>query len=138
MGVRTSPFLLKWVFEYNSGMESAIQFAQTLPGCEIYTFVESWEAARVAGKWFALFTEHEGKALINLKADPTDARLLCETYEGITPAYHMNKKHWISVYLDSNVSEELIHQLIIESYLTVVSKLPKRLQPVNPENFVRD
>lgn len=119
-------------------MESAINFAQNLPGSEIYTFVEDWEAARVAGKWFALFTEHDGKAIVNLKADPTDVRLLRETYEGITPAYHMNKKHWISVYLNSDVSDELLLQLIVESYLTVVSKLPKRLRPINPENFAHD
>ena len=33
-----------------------------------------------------------GKRMVNLKADPQDARALCESFESITPGYHMNKK----------------------------------------------
>ena len=34
--------------------------------------------------------------VINLKCSPDDAPALCMT-DGIFPAYHMNKKHWVSV-----------------------------------------
>ena len=113
----------------------AQQVAQSLPAVQIYQMNDTWEAARVCEHWFALFTEHNDTPLVNLKADPADARLLCETYQGITPAYHMNKKHWISVYANSDVSDELLRELVIDSYLNVVSKLPKSKQPVDPEHF---
>lgn len=116
----------------------AKQIAQELPAAEIYPFADRWDAARVCEKWFALFTEHQGNAIINLKADPADAKLLCETYEGITPGYHMNKKHWISVYAHKDVNDQLLRELIIDSYLNVVASLPKAMQPVHPERFARE
>ena len=41
--------------------------------------------------------------VLNLKCDPVLAKGLFETYRGIMPAYHMNKYHWITVILDSDV-----------------------------------
>lgn len=53
--------------------------------------------------------------VINLKVDPKNL----DTYlnmEDIFPAYHMNKKNWISVILDSSVSDEILTHLVDESY----------------------
>ena len=61
-----------------------------LPASELYPFNEEWDAARVCGKWFMISTVR-GKRMVNLKADPQDARALCESFESITPGYHMNK-----------------------------------------------
>lgn len=36
--------------------------------------------------------------------------------EGIFPAYHMNKEHWLSVVLSSTLSSDEIHDLLAESY----------------------
>lgn len=41
----------------------------------------------------------------------------------MVPAYHMNKRHWISIILDGSMSEEQVFQLIAESYALT---LPKR------------
>ncbi|KGB22496.1 MmcQ/YjbR family DNA-binding protein [Acetobacter tropicalis] len=38
------------------------------------------------------------------------------TTEGIVPAYHMNKSHWISILLDGSVSDALIENLIDVSF----------------------
>ncbi|KGB24930.1 Protein of unknown function DUF419 [Acetobacter pomorum] len=38
------------------------------------------------------------------------------TTEGIVPAYHMNKAHWISILLDGSVSDALIENLIDASF----------------------
>lgn len=79
----------------------------------------------VAGKWFAL-----GDLLrfefCNLKSPPEDTERLTQTYAGIKPAWHMNKRHWVSVYFDADVADEMILQLVKKAYDTVVAKLPKR------------
>jgi predicted DNA-binding protein (MmcQ/YjbR family) len=60
-----------------------------------------------------------------LKADPEDSIALREQYNGITPGYHMNKKHWITVLLDSDVPDELIEELVTASYDLVRPKRPR-------------
>ena len=45
--------------------------------------------------------------IINLKINPADmSRLL--TISGIYPSYHMNKKSWISLVLDEQVSDNFL------------------------------
>ncbi|WP_265492644.1 MmcQ/YjbR family DNA-binding protein [Klebsiella pneumoniae] len=36
--------------------------------------------------------------------------------EGILPAYHMNKEHWVSVVLAGPVTPSEIHELLAESH----------------------
>ena len=36
--------------------------------------------------------------------------------EGIYPAYHMNKTHWISIALDDRVPRVLVQDLLDQSY----------------------
>lgn len=64
----------------------------------------------------------------NLKCDPDEAQELRALYEGIKPGYHMNKKHWNSVYFNSDVPFELINNLVLKSYHLVVKKLTKKQQ----------
>lgn len=109
--------------------------ALQLPGAEIYTFTAGWGAARVAGRWFALLTHRDGVPIINVKADPDDVTLLTATYAGITPGYHMNKKHWISLWPDCDVSASLLQALLEDSYLTVVAGLPCAKRPIDPCQF---
>ena len=82
-------------------------------------------------KWFALVMivpyeklhiEKEGSVyVINLKNIPDMLGGLLQT-EGILPAYHMNKEHWISVLLDGTVSKEKICDLIDISYDLTIKK----------------
>ena len=64
----------------------------------------------------------------NLKCDPERAIELRERYVGITPGYHMNKKHWNTVAADGSVPDNLFTELIDHSYDLVVAKLPKALR----------
>ena len=105
-----------------------------LPASELYTFNEEWDAARVCGKWFMISTVR-GKRMVNLKADPQDARALCESFESITPGYHMNKKHWITVMPGPGISDELVRELVMESSRLVVDGLPKYQRPVDLASF---
>ena len=83
-------------------------------------------------KWFALIMGVTGDKLgletgdivevINLKCD-TDLSVNIRMSKGILPAYHMNKKHWISVILDKRVADDTVKSLIDLSFeLTAVKK----------------
>ena len=53
--------------------------------------------------------------IINLKIDDKKIPLLL-TQKGFYPAYHMNKKYWITLILDETLNDEIIFQLITESH----------------------
>ena len=65
---------------------------------------------------------------VSLKCEPEKAIQLREHYTGIRPGYHFNKKYWNSVYLESDVPDELIKELIHHSVEEVIKKLPKKKQ----------
>ena len=81
-------------------------------------------------KWYALFLEVEYNKLnkntnittkvkiLNLKY-PTDNISDIIDNQNIFPAYHMNKKPWISVVLDKHIKLETIKELIDISYSLV-------------------
>lgn len=82
---------------------------------------------KVMGKMFAL-ADIESFAFINLKCDPEQAADLREQYNAIQPGYHMSKKHWNSVYVNQDVPDKMVLQLIDDSYNLIVSSLSKKLQ----------
>lgn len=73
-------------------------------------------------KSFALIYERNGKLYINLKCDPLEAEFLRRAFEGVTPAYHMNKKHWNTVLVDSDVPGTGLFEWIENSYDLVKPK----------------
>ena len=80
---------------------------------------------RVCGKMFALLAWKEDPMYVNLKCDPFQAELLRAEYPAIKPGYHMNKKHWNSVYLDGTLPWPLVCQLVDDSYELIVAGLKK-------------
>lgn len=91
---------------------------------EEFPFDAATVVFKVLGKMFALADASRFKRL-NLKCDPVKAMELREKYSGVTPAYHMNKRHWNSVYVDGSLEDRLIFQLIDHSYDLVVAKLTR-------------
>ncbi|WP_435415484.1 MmcQ/YjbR family DNA-binding protein [Polaribacter aestuariivivens] len=87
---------------------------------------------KVMDKMFALvgLSKWEyGEQKINLKCNPDKAEELRGEYEGIAPGFHMSKKHWNTVTINSSdVSDDLVRELINHSYELVVKGLPKKLQ----------
>lgn len=79
----------------------------------------------VADKWFC-FVNVEVFDFCDIKCDPEQIEELQNRYEGIKPGYHMNKKHWISVYFDQDVPDETIRELVSQSYHMVAASLPKK------------
>lgn len=79
---------------------------------------------KVGGKIFAL-TDIDSFASVNLKCEPIKALQLREEYESILPGYHMNKKHWNTVLVNSQVPHSLFIELIDHSYNLVFDGLTK-------------
>ena len=71
---------------------------------------------RVGDKCFALIVAHEGQIWMNLKETPEDCFVLCELYAAVRPAYHMNKRHWVSVVLDGSIPDAQLLPLVQKSY----------------------
>lgn len=82
-------------------------------------------------KWYALIMNLPGSKLglkdckivdvINLKLPPEQIQILVDG-KHYFPAYHMNKKYWMTVLLDKNVDMEQLKTLIHVSYDLVEKK----------------
>jgi predicted DNA-binding protein (MmcQ/YjbR family) len=114
----------------------AAECAEGLPRTELeHPFGPDWEVFKVGGKVFMLMTEVPGRPVVILKADPGEAHALREQYSQITPGYHMNKKHWITLEGGAGVDQRLVRELVTDSYLLVVAHLPKAERPVDPHTY---
>ena len=91
-------------------------------------------------KWFALVMSVQKDKLglggdewidvINLKIDDMFFRDMIIQEDGIMPAYHMNKMHWITVLLDGTVPEDNVFQLIDMSFMATASaKKKEKIRP---------
>lgn len=80
---------------------------------------------KVSGKMFSLCSTSEFE-YINLKCDPDKAVLLREEYpESVKPGWHMNKIHWNSVFVNKDLSDRKVLDLVDHSYQLIVNSLPK-------------
>jgi len=80
---------------------------------------------KVGGKMFALAALNEVPTTVNLKCDPDLALDLRDRYEQVRPGYHMNKKHWNTIEIESSIPDAELRKMIDHSYDLVVESLPK-------------
>ena len=92
---------------------------------ESFPFGDETLVFKVSDKIFALLNLY-GDLSINLKCNPELALQLREHYPAVQPGYHMNKKHWNTIYIDGSVSNKLIFEWITHSYNLVVDALPEK------------
>ncbi|MEL7585740.1 MAG: MmcQ/YjbR family DNA-binding protein [Prolixibacteraceae bacterium] len=92
---------------------------------EEFPFDETSLVYKVMGKMF-LLTDLDSQLWINLKCDPLKAIDLRERYPGVRPGYHMNKKHWNTIYADGSVPDRILREWIDHSYDMVVEKLSRK------------
>lgn len=79
-------------------------------------------------KMYALMSLERLPQCVNLKCDPERAIELREHHEDIIPGWHMNKKHWNTVNLNGDVSDQVLIELIDHSYDLMLASLPKRIR----------
>lgn len=117
----------------------AVARAHELPGTELtHPFGLDSDVWKICGKMFMFLAELDGEGIVNLKTDPLDSEILRKTHKSITPGWHMNKKHWITIRAGGKVDAMLVDELVTDSYLLVVESLPKYKQPVNPQTFAAE
>ena len=80
---------------------------------------------KVGGKMFALAALDEVPPTVNLKCDPDLALDLRDRYEQVRAGYHMNKKHWNTVEIESGIPDIELRKMIDHSYKLVIERLPK-------------
>lgn len=76
-------------------------------------------------KWYALITDvsrnkvglkgSESIDILNVKCEP-DLVFALSSQEGFSPAWHMNKKHWLTIILNGTVGDAEVYRLLDCSY----------------------
>ena len=85
------------------------------PGVDVY---------KVGGKMFAIAVDQPPPRL-TLKCDPVLSEILRGQYKAITPGYHTDKRHWISITQDADLPDAEIERLIDHAYDLVRGKLSR-------------
>ena len=81
---------------------------------------------KVMNKMFALVGLKDNIINMNLKCLPGDALGYRDIYECVIPGYHMNKKHWNTIIVNGEMKDEILVDMINESYDLVVAKLTQK------------
>jgi predicted DNA-binding protein (MmcQ/YjbR family) len=92
---------------------------------EDYPFGDEVAVFKVAGRMFALVPLGLAPGSVSLKCDPGLAADLRGRYAGITPGYHLNKRHWNTVTLNGSVPDEEVLELVDHSYDLVLAGLTR-------------
>lgn len=104
-------------------------YALSLPeATEDFPFADDTLVFRVAGKIFLFMSLDGGPVQVSLKCDPDLSIRLREQYAQITPGFHMNKKHWITIASIPTLPGALVRRQVRHSYNCVRAKLPKAVR----------
>jgi predicted DNA-binding protein (MmcQ/YjbR family) len=106
-------------------IEELRTFCLSLKGTtEDLPFGDNTLVFKVLGKMF-LLTDIDSFESINVKCEPERAIELREKYSSVKAGYHMNKKHWNTIDVNSELTDAELKQWILHSYDLVASKLSK-------------
>lgn len=89
----------------------------------------NWQLVRVKGsrKAFLWTYERGGYINLNVKVNPEWRDFFRNAYDSVIPGWHQNKEHWNTIILDGSVPDEVIRQMIAESYDLVTDSPTKRI-----------
>ncbi len=108
--------------------DSLREFCLALPqATETYPFGEEISVLKTSSndRIFAISALGSDSLDVSLKCEPEESIALRSEFAGITPGYHLNKKHWITIRLDGSVADELVEQLIASSHELVRPRHPR-------------
>ncbi len=98
----------------------------SFPGAEeTFPFGPENSVFKVGGKVFALSRLSRRPLRVSLKCEPPLAERLREAHAAVIPGYHLNKRHWNTVIIDGSLPDQLINDMVEDSYDLVVSKLSR-------------
>jgi predicted DNA-binding protein (MmcQ/YjbR family) len=89
----------------------------TMPEAEeTFPFSEGLSVFKTRGKIFALSALRREPLTVSVKCDPDLGERLRASYTAITPGYHLNKRHWITITVNADVADAQVRDLIEDSY----------------------
>jgi predicted DNA-binding protein (MmcQ/YjbR family) len=97
---------------------------------EDFPFGSQAAVYKVMGKMFAILPVDETPQTLSLKCDPIEAPLLRQKYEAVRGGYHLNKTHWNTLTINSDLPDAQVVEMVEDSYLLVRQKLTKKAQKV--------
>jgi predicted DNA-binding protein (MmcQ/YjbR family) len=92
---------------------------------ETFPFGPVTAVFKVEGKMFALSALDRAPLCVSLKCEPLLAEELRASHPAVTPGWHLNKRHWNTVVLDGSLPDEMVRDMVEDSYDLVVGALPK-------------
>lgn len=90
---------------------------------ETFPFGPETSVFKVSEKIFALSARHAEPLTVSLKCEPLLAEQLRAEHRAIAAGYHLNKRHWNTVTLDGSLADQMIADMIEDSYDLIVSRL---------------
>lgn len=111
--------------------EEAINYALSFP--QTYKDMpfrdKNWQLVRVKSnkKAFLWSYEIDGFIRLNVKSDPEWRDYWRKAFKSVIPGYHQNKEHWNTIILDGTVPDEVIKDMIEQSYELVSDSPTKRI-----------
>jgi len=93
---------------------------------ESFPFDNETLVFKVHGKIFLLLSLNQSPPRFNVKCNPDQAIELRNYYSCVQPGYHMNKKHWNTIFCDGSVSQKILISWIDHSYQLVLASIPKK------------
>jgi len=106
-----------WIEQYCMNKKGVIQ-----------DYKMEWDATRylLEGKMFVMIGQNKEKRdIISLKLESTYGHFLRNEYKDIVPGYYLNKEHWNSIDLNGDLEDNLLKELIDQSYLLILKSLTK-------------
>lgn len=98
----------------------------SFPGAEeTFPFGANTSVFKVAAKMFALSQLAADELRVSVKCEPALAEQLREAHPEVMPGYHLNKRHWNTLIVNAGLPDQVIRDMIEDSYDLVVSSLPE-------------
>ncbi|GAA0965248.1 DNA-binding protein [Frigoribacterium faeni] len=121
--------------------EDLDRFCRDLPSAEVtHPFGPETSVYKVRGRMFAMFPTGMtavdpgplgvGRLWVNLKAVPEHAAALVAQHPEVSPGWHMNKRHWITLDLAGDLPDRTVEDLVGNSYDCVIAAMPATRRPL--------
>jgi predicted DNA-binding protein (MmcQ/YjbR family) len=92
---------------------------------ETFPFGPENSVFKVDGKMFAISRLDGDPLRVSVKCEPALAEQLRAAHAAIIPGYHLNKRHWNTIVIDGSLPDQMIADMIEDSYDLVVSRLSR-------------
>jgi predicted DNA-binding protein (MmcQ/YjbR family) len=98
----------------------------SFPGAqETFPFGPENSVFKVAGRIFALTRLTAIPLRISLKCEPSLAEQLRDAHVAVIPGYYLNKRHRNTVVIDGSLPDEMVADMVEDSYDLIVSTLSR-------------